>query len=42
MERNHLEDLGVDDMIIFNWIFKKRDGEAWNGLFCHRMGGGRL
>jgi hypothetical protein len=32
METDHLEDLGVDGMIIFKCIFKKWDGEAWTGL----------
>ena len=28
MERDHLEDLGVDGEIIARWIFKNWDGEA--------------
>jgi hypothetical protein len=32
MERDHLEDLGIDWKIILKWIFNKWDGEAWTGL----------
>jgi len=28
-ERDHLEDLDLDGMIILNWIFKKYNGRAW-------------
>jgi len=39
MERDH-----VDGKVIINWIFKKRDVEAWTGLIWLRIGtcGGRL
>jgi hypothetical protein len=32
MERDHLEDLSVDKLIILKWILKKWDEEAWTGL----------
>jgi hypothetical protein len=35
MERDHLEDLGVDGRIIFTLIFKKRDAEAWWIALAH-------
>jgi len=41
MERNHMEDLGVDGRIL-KWIFKKWDGRARTGLVWLRIrtGGG--
>jgi hypothetical protein len=36
MERDHLENLGVDGGIIIESIIKKWDGEAWTGLLWLR------
>jgi hypothetical protein len=40
MERDNLEDVGVDWRIILKLIFKTWDGEAWTGLFWLRIGTG--
>jgi hypothetical protein len=40
MEKDHSKDTGVDEKIIIIWIFKKWDGEAWNGLIWLRIGTG--
>jgi len=32
MERNHLEDLGLDGKILLTCIFKKWDEKTWTGL----------
>jgi hypothetical protein len=40
MERNHLEDIGVNRMIILKCIFKKWNGEACTGLIWLKIGTG--
>jgi hypothetical protein len=38
--KNHLEDPGIDGLIILRWIFRKRDVGAWTGLIWLRIGTG--
>jgi len=38
-ERDHLEDLGVD-RVILRWIFRKWDVGLWTGLIWLRIGTG--
>jgi len=44
MDKNHIEDSGVDGRIILRWIFRKWDLAAWTGSSWLRigMGGGHL
>jgi len=37
-ERDHLEDLDVDNKVILKWIFSKWDEGAWTGLTWLRIG----
>ena len=39
-QRDHLEDLSVDGMIILRWIFRKWDG--WHGLNLSGLGYGQV
>jgi len=39
MERDHLEDPGMDKAIKLKWIFRKWDG-VWTGLIRLRIGTG--
>jgi hypothetical protein len=39
-KRDHLEDPGVDGMIILRWIFRKWDVRAWTGSIWLRIGTG--
>jgi hypothetical protein len=43
-ERDHLQDPGVDEMIILRWIFRKSEAGEWTGLIClmTQTGGGLL
>ena len=36
----HLEDIGLDKMIILKWIFEKWNGEVWTGSIWLRIGTG--
>jgi hypothetical protein len=35
-EREHLENIGIDGMIIIKWNFKRWDVKAWTGLIWDR------
>jgi hypothetical protein len=40
IERDHLENIGIDRRIILKLKFKKVDREAWTGLIWLRIGTG--
>jgi hypothetical protein len=35
--RGHLEDIGVDERIILEWILEKQDGKVWTGFIWLRI-----
>ena len=39
-ERDHLQDPGVDVMVILRWIFRKWDVGVWTGSVWLRIGTG--
>ena len=43
-ERDHLENLKIEDRITLKCVLRKCDGKAWNGLIWLRIGksGGRM
>jgi len=40
MERDHLEDAGLDGRIILSLIFRKWNVSSWTGLMRIRLGAG--
>ena len=39
-ERDHLEELSIDERIILKWIFKNWDENGWTGFMWFRIGTG--
>jgi hypothetical protein len=37
-ERDHLEDLSIEQRIILEWILEKWDEMVWTSLICLRVG----
>jgi hypothetical protein len=37
-ERDHSEDLGIDERIILGWILVKECEKLWTGFICLRTG----
>jgi hypothetical protein len=40
VERDYLEDFGVDGITVLKWIFSRWDRETWTGLLWLRIGSG--
>jgi hypothetical protein len=38
--RGHMEDLGVDEIVILKWILRKEGVRLWTGFIWLRMGTG--
>jgi hypothetical protein len=36
--QDHLEDLGIDEKLILEWILKKLGGKVWTGFIWLRIG----
>jgi hypothetical protein len=36
--KDHLKDLGVDEMIILKWALTKQDETMWTELICLQLG----
>jgi len=34
LERDNLEELGLDGKMILEWILGKRSGKVWTGCIC--------
>jgi hypothetical protein len=36
--RDHLEDMGLDEKMILEWILEKQGGKGWTGVIWLRIG----